>query len=490
MSQRRYTPARLRYLKARLLFLIRPSFLVGVVFLSAVGLVIQEYWTNPEFLKFSQNQEASPESSSNSQSLLSEEDRAIAADIDNLSVLDYDREQARIPVTTIISDRNKIRKQNEEQLNKILDLAKKNQKAKEIQSNIQSKTPSNSTISQQNPFLTQAENLLKFNFANQQQASKINNLSPIYSGIQASQSSLNNGVINSNLTNQIQNTSPTSALKAAIDRSNIQSQENPSATTPINKNIFEIPQNTIKVNPSALANQKLRPNPNNPLVDTTIFNQPLNNQQPTNNYNQRNLYNNFNINQQQNQNSNFNNNQLPADNYNQSYLNNSIQNPSSNINNNQQSRNNYIQPGLNKPIQNPSNFNNNQIPGTNYIQPNLQNNFNNNQMPNPYSNFNNNQIPGTNYNQPNLNNQVQNPSSNFNNTRIRASRYSPQIQQRIQNIYNKLNNRNNPNIVTPNTYNLPNNSINTGLQQPLTQQSTSPYSIQTPIQFPNNGYRY
>ncbi len=449
---RRHSSPRLRFLKARLSILARPSFLVAVVFLSAVGFVIKEYWTNPDFLKSFQNTQTSPATSSNQ--ALSEEDRAIAADIDNLSVLDYDKRTAQIPVTPNIKDSNKIKKENEDQLKKILDLAKENEKANEIKPNTDPQTTNIPSAAPENPFLKQAKDLLQFNFDPTQKDASVNNLSP-FSATQTPQSSFNLGINNT----QTQNAKPESALQTAINQSskNSPTPEKSAANTSTDRNFGQLPQTQ-----NSPVNQDLRQNQSNPLVDTTIFNQPLNTQ-PQNPYN----------------------NQLPTNNYTQPELNNQFENPYSN-NNNQFPANNYTQPGLNNQTQNPyGNFNNNQVPENNYLQPNSYNNFNNQQQ-NPYGSFNSNQLPN-NYNQPNLNNQVQN-SYNNNNAQISNNGYSPQTQTRINNIYNKLTNRNNPSIVTPNTYTAPNN-INTGLQ-PNVQQFNSPYSQQNPAQYPNNGYGY
>ncbi|MGB3651838.1 MAG: hypothetical protein WBA41_11595 [Rivularia sp. (in: cyanobacteria)] len=449
---RRHSSPRLRYLKARLSILARPSFLVAVVFLSAVGLVTKEYWTNPDFLKSFQNTQISPTTSSNQ--TLSEEDRAIAADIDNLSVLDYDKRKANIPVNPNIKDSNKIKKENEAQLSKILDVAKQEPKADEINPNTNSQATNIPSISQENPFLKQAKDLLQFNINPSQKDASVNNLSP-FSATQIPQSSFNLGINNT----QTQNALPESALQTAINQSSRNSQtQDSAANTSIDKNNFgQLPQTQ-----KSPVDRGLRQNQSNQEVDTTIFNQPLNTQ-PQNPYN----------------------NQLPTNNYTQPGLNNQFQNPYDN-NNNQFPANNYTQPGLNNQAQNPYGNNNNQFPANNYTQPGL-----NNQFQNPYGN-NNNQVP-ENYVQPTNpynnfnNNPQQNPYTNFNNNQIRNNGYSPQTRTRINNIYNKLTNRNNP-IVTPNTYTAPNN-INTGLVQPNVQQFNSPYSQQNPAQYPN-GYRY
>ena len=472
MSQKRYSFPRLRYLKARLLVLARPGFLIAVAFLSAVGFTVKEYWTNPNFLKFSLNRESFPqELPSNSQSALSDEDRAIAADIGNLSVLDYDKKQSDITLKTSISQ--KAQKQNQEKINDILDTAKKNQNGNEINSNINSQKVITSSTSPQNPFLKQAENLLQFRLDSNKQVANVNNLSSLTSGFQTPQDSFRLGLGSSNYINNNQNTIPESALQAAINQSNSQNQESTAATTSNNINLLgQLSQIT---NNSSATDNRLRPNPDNPLVNTTIFNQPLNNQVTTNNSNQLGVNN-----QLQNSYSNFNNNQLPTGNNNQPGVNNQLQNPYGSFNN-QLPATSYIQPVPN------SSFNNNQLPTTSYVQPNLYNNFNNNQQQNPYNNLNNNQLPSINNN---FNGQVQNPYSNSNNNQITGNRYSPEIRARVNRIYNRLINRNNPTVVNPNTYTVPNNNINTGFGQPNTQQLNSPYSTQNPVQYPNNGYRY
>ncbi len=475
MSRFRHRSPRLRYLRARLSIFTRPSFLAALVFLSCLGFVVKEYWTNPDFLKFAQSQEATSQTSSSSDSSLSDEDRAIAADIDNLSVLDFDKQQANIPATTNINDSKKIKQQNEAQLNKILDLAQKNQKANGIKPNTTTPTTNTPSTSQQNPFLKQAKDLLNFKFDTGNINGNVDSLSPFSTDSQTPQNSFNLGVNNN------QSANPESALQKAINDSNKnkQIQENSAGNNSIDKKTFgQLPQDGQKAPSSdSSTNQNLRQNQTDSLVNTNLFNQPLNNQ-PQNPY------------------GNFNNNQFPADNYTQPGLNNQSQNPYGNFNNNQFPANNYTQPGLNNQSQNPYGNTNNQFPTNNYIQPGLNNqsqnpygsfnnqlpgnNFNNNPQQNYYSNFNNTQVPG---------NQVQNPYNNFNNTQIGNNGYTPQTQTRINNAYNRLINQDFAGAATRNNYTAPNNNINT-VQQPNVQQFNSPYSPQNQIQYPNNGYGY
>ena len=246
MARSRFGSRRLRYLKARLSIFTRPAFLVAAVFLSVVGFVVKEYWTNPDFFELSQIQDSlssTSSQSSNSQSSLSDEDRAIAADIDNLSVLDYDKEQANIPPipTTSINDNSKIQKQNEAQLNKILDLTKKNQKEQRIPANTgQLKTPNTPSASQKNPFLKQADDLLKFNVDMGNSNGSTNNLSPFSSNSQTSTGSFNLGINNNSFANPNQTTNSPSALQKAITEStkNKENQEKATENSATEKNNF------------------------------------------------------------------------------------------------------------------------------------------------------------------------------------------------------------------------------------------------------------
>ena len=341
MSSFRHRSRRLRYLRARLSIFTRPSFLAAVVFLSCLGFVVKEYWTNPNFLKFNRSQEVTSQTPSSSQSSLSDEDKAIAADIGNLSVLDYDKQQANIPITTNIDDGNKIRQQNEAQLNKILDLAEKNQKAQKIPANTAKlQTQNTPSVSQQNPFLKQAEDLLKFKVDTENLNGSTNNLSPFSSNSQTSPSSLNLG-INNNFANPNLNTNPQSALQKAISESTQKkkNQEKSTENSAIEKNNFgQLPQDSQKAaSPNSSTNQKPRLNQTDSLVNTNLFNQPLKNQPQNPNFN--------------------NNNQFPANNF---------------TNNNQPGNSNQSQPY--------GNFNNNQFPANNNTQPGLNNQFQNHEI--------------------------------------------------------------------------------------------------------------
>lgn len=149
-----YPPAYLRYLRARLRNLTRPGFWGTALVLSVIGLIFTEYWTNPNFLNISKQNEPVTEKSINSG--LSDEDKAIAADIDNLPVLFYDYKQAQTKV-------DKAEEPLQAAQKKIL---KSSQSIQKKISQDNSRFVSNSTRSIQspeikNPFLSEANNLLQ-----------------------------------------------------------------------------------------------------------------------------------------------------------------------------------------------------------------------------------------------------------------------------------------------------------------------------------------
>ncbi len=155
MPSRYYPPASLRYLKARLWNLSRPGFWVTAIFLSAIGLVIKEYWTHPDFLTKGQIKQVASNESDNS---LSKEDKAIAADIDNLPVLYNDAAQTSLPPTVITPKENTPANNSKSLLDALNSTGKTS--ASEAKSNSSVDAHSSSAPNLENPFLTQAESLL------------------------------------------------------------------------------------------------------------------------------------------------------------------------------------------------------------------------------------------------------------------------------------------------------------------------------------------
>lgn len=152
MPHRHYPPAYLRYLKARLWSLGKPSFWVTAIFISVVGLVIKEYWANPNMLTYRQNTQVTDESS------LSAEDQAIAADIDNLPVLFNDFTEVSLPpLASTTSEKSQANNSN----NLLQEINKQQNKTSLLAS------PNGTSAPQvNNPFVLEAENLLQFRALN------------------------------------------------------------------------------------------------------------------------------------------------------------------------------------------------------------------------------------------------------------------------------------------------------------------------------------
>ncbi|MBD2438384.1 hypothetical protein [Nostoc sp. FACHB-110] len=161
MSNHRYPPAYLRYLKARLLNFSKPAFWGTAIFLSVLGLVIREYWTNPDAFTYKHNSTATVNNTSDS---LSEEEKAIAADIDNLPVLYNDVEKATGPITILPPKDNSKANQGKNLLQTLI-----NQQKSAKNSALTPSVPSSNNSSltdDNNPFITQTENLLRFGTLN------------------------------------------------------------------------------------------------------------------------------------------------------------------------------------------------------------------------------------------------------------------------------------------------------------------------------------
>lgn len=281
MSPRRYPPAYLRYLRARLWNLGRPAFWGTAIFLSVLGLGIREYWANPDFLTFLQNNKQAatqkpPDSS------LSDEDRAIAADIDNLPVLINDAQQSKL---LIAPSTRKEKSQENESKNLLDDLISKQQEAaKNAKSNpvgIRDNVPAAKVT---NPFVAQAESLLQAGTANsgsQLFGVKSSNTSSVQPGIAGSFSNL--GIGSPNQINNNQNPAPISALQTAINESTQKPSSLNNTTSNQTSTIGRsLPSNDLP-NQGFSANTQLNTNPNAP-ISTTGYTQPTVTNQPQNNY--------------------------------------------------------------------------------------------------------------------------------------------------------------------------------------------------------------
>jgi hypothetical protein len=254
MPERNYPPAYLRYLKARLSNFLRPSFWGTGIFLLVVGIVIRAYWLNPALFTQNQNKEADKElvtQENVKETSLSDEDKAIRADIDNMPTLLSDFDQANLlNTTTTYESKNQDKSSN----NLLEDVIIKENTAviePKSKSGLQIVNPDYSA-SMKNPFVVQAENLLQSDQGNNiNQVVNINNLagSPEKTAVTTGS---NLGVGLTNQTTNNQSIVVISPLAAAIKQSS-------------NANPINYLGSNGRVSPILPANGLPNVNPINPL---------------------------------------------------------------------------------------------------------------------------------------------------------------------------------------------------------------------------------
>ncbi|MEA5502711.1 hypothetical protein VB735_06235 [Halotia wernerae UHCC 0503] len=220
MPHRHYPPAYLRYVKARLWNLGKPSFWGTAIFLSVVGLVIREYWSNPDVFTYKQNNPVNfiqPQDSS-----LTAEDKAIAADIDNLPALYSDFEDINLPAITNTSQEKFQAKKSKSLLQ---DVISKQESSNSLKSNSDLGIVNNAAAPQeQNPFVSQTENLLRFGTlenGSQFSGGKSLNASSELTGAAGTSSRLGIGLVTP--TDKSENTRSISPLQAPLNQSSNQS---------------------------------------------------------------------------------------------------------------------------------------------------------------------------------------------------------------------------------------------------------------------------
>lgn len=220
MSNRRYPSPYWRYLRARLLNLGKPSFWGTAIFLCVVGLVVQQYWSNPEVTNNPNTGNTVADDSD-----LTQEDKAIAADIDNLPSLFADTEPIITPATTPSQkDKNKTPSTNANGKSPSTDSPKPNSDLG--LANVQSPTPIDKNI-----FITEAENLLRFGATDNNQLmgyKAVNGSSPA-TGETANSSPLKPGLVN---VNRSQNLNSNNLLPTGVTSSTNQTpsvSNNPSS---------------------------------------------------------------------------------------------------------------------------------------------------------------------------------------------------------------------------------------------------------------------
>ena len=278
MSNRRLSSPSVRYLKARLWNLARPGFWGTALFLSVIGLTIREFWMRPDMLTSRQSKPVATQPQANS--TLTAEDRAIAADIDNLPILAYDSEQTEESALDIAEPISQPKKSNQNPLQEAL----KNQNASNAiksNSNPAVSTAPAPSFKYDNPFLTQAQNLLQFGNALGDRNNRSTGLNTANSSSQTQSNQLDSNLSQGfNTTNSTQRLVASGSLEAAL---------NPSSLTPLPT---QTPFNQI-ISRSQLTTQPSNNNFNtapqaiNNSLPPTQFVQPITTQPSTS-------YNNFN----------------------------------------------------------------------------------------------------------------------------------------------------------------------------------------------------
>lgn len=257
MSHRPHLRVYLRYFKARLWNLARPGFWGTAIFLSVVGLFIKENWTNREFLIFRQEaQVASPQAADSS---VSAEDKAIAADIDNLPVIRYDFKHADVTSTVSTLKSNTQAKNNKDKLE---DLSKQQTAISNAYSNPGLKQINPVPVqNMENPFIGQAEKLLQMqNFQSYNtSAQSVTKETSVGAGME--------------FTPQIsssQSTVPVNALQTALNQQINQNLPIGNGTNLTQTNSFErsLPTNSLP-SPSFLPSVGLTTQANIPVNQTT-----------------------------------------------------------------------------------------------------------------------------------------------------------------------------------------------------------------------------
>ncbi len=214
MPNRHYPPAYLRYLKARLWNLGRPGFWGTAIFLSVVGLTTWEYWSNPNIFVYKQKNQVASQNPIDSS--LSEENRAIAADIDNLPVLFNDFQQS-IPSGTASNPKENAEGNSQNSLEAVINKPKS---ATDTKLNPGLGINGGTSPAVQNPFVVQTENLLRTGMLDRNnQFSGLKTLTTASEPTGAEQTSSSPGSGFANQTNKNQNSVSISPLQAALNQS-------------------------------------------------------------------------------------------------------------------------------------------------------------------------------------------------------------------------------------------------------------------------------
>ncbi|MBN3910088.1 MAG: hypothetical protein HWQ35_27170 [Nostoc sp. NMS1] len=232
MPNPHYPPAYLRYLRARLWNLGRPGFWVTAIFLSLVGLVTWEYWSNPDIFVYKQKNKVVSQTPTDSS--LSAENRAIAADIDNLPVLFNDFEQATLSSTTN-TPKEKTEVKNSKSL--LEDAISKQKSATDAKLNPTLGVNSDTSPAVKNPFVVQTENLLRTGTVdNSNQFVGLKTFNTASEPTEGEQTSSSLGIGFTNQTNKNQNSVSVTPLQAVLNQSTNQKLSSFNGATPTQTN--------------------------------------------------------------------------------------------------------------------------------------------------------------------------------------------------------------------------------------------------------------
>ena len=267
MSPRHYPPAYLRYLKARLWNLARPGFWGTAIFLSVCGLGIREYWLNPDFFTAAQPKKQVVSQQEPIDPTLSTEDKAIAADIDNLPVLYNDLEASMLVITTGNSENTEPKKNQ----NSFEELVRKSKAATN-----DAKPSPNGYVAPasklENPFLVQSDKLLQLrNFEGEGHFLGINSVKGSSTQLSTVETSSANSLGLSNKSNSLnQNNYRVNALQTALDQSKQENQSNINNKIAPTNSLMQTSygEATLMQGTNGLYNQPL--NANSSLNTTTI----------------------------------------------------------------------------------------------------------------------------------------------------------------------------------------------------------------------------
>ncbi len=228
MSPRHFLLTYLRYLRARLWNLRQPSVWGTAIFLLVAGVVIREYWLHPDIL--TKWQDPPPVVERPAESSLSDEEKALGADIDNLPVLLNDVEKANLGNVPINLPQEPQVNQNKNSENDVI--IKPNATPGDTKPNSSVGIVNNASPIYKNPFILQAENSLKYGTNKGNQFLDINSFNP--SSRTTNSSHVEPGLTSKTIDNE--STVLANPLQTAIEQSGNQKSASSNNTTlnPIN----------------------------------------------------------------------------------------------------------------------------------------------------------------------------------------------------------------------------------------------------------------